>query len=90
MIIRCRQHRTTPWIGHVVCICCDRVWKRWDLAPVDCSCGARLLPWKGDKAVELAKVMGKSAVRTGFAGRPCCPRCAEAAMIADALVMVEG
>ena len=80
MNIRCNQHRLLPWIGHGICLSCERVWKRILAAPDVCTCGARLLPFGKLQVEGLIRAVGRSYVRTGFSGRPYCAKCAEGAL----------
>lgn len=86
MNIRCPRHRILPWLGHGVCLSCDKVYKHILSAPNDCSCGAPLLPRTKLVAEVLMRSFGETADARSFFGRPICSKCAECLQVGDGIV----
>lgn len=65
--IKCCDHGSTLWKGHVICCACNQFYQTSDehaarYAPLQCACGVRLMPDRTDKTKE-------------FSARAICPRC---------------
>ena len=44
LMIKCDEHGSVPWKGHIICDNCSRIYLSANDAPEFCNCGVRLVP----------------------------------------------